>query len=302
MRCSLLYLVTLAAWMVASTAVPGRGDEGEKPADAEKHELRYKFKPNELIRWRVEHRAKVRTTISGTTQTAETESFSTKLWKVQAVDSKGVVTFEHSVENIQMRQKLTGRQEELYDSSKDSIPPPSFQDVAKNVGVALSNIKMNPHGKILHRKNIRPQPTDGQMTIPLPEEAVAIGHTWSVPLDVDIKLDDGVVKKIKTRQQYKLQDVKNGIATIHVQTVILSPVRDPAIEAQLIQHESLGNVRFDIDAGRVIAQQMDLDKQVNGFRGETSLMHYETRFVETLLPGTQAASKPGRPIGPSLKR
>ena len=268
------------------------------PATGEKYELKYQFKPGEALRWKVEHRAKVRTTISGTTQTAETESFSEKVWRVKAVDAQGVVTFQHSVDIVQMRQKLTGRQEETYDSSKDTVPPAAFQDVAKNVGVPLSEIKMDALGKVLHRENFRPQPTDGQLTIPLPAEPVPVGHTWSVPLELDIKLDSGVVKKIKTRQQYKLEDVKTGVAKISLETVILSPVRDPVIEAQLIQRETSGSIRFDIDAGRVLSQQMDLNKQVNGFRGETSLMHYETRFSETLLPASAKVARPSKPAGP----
>ncbi|MBU4399072.1 MAG: hypothetical protein KKE86_07010, partial [Planctomycetes bacterium] len=34
-----------------------------------KYTLRYQYKPGETIRWRVEHRSKVRATVSGSTQT-----------------------------------------------------------------------------------------------------------------------------------------------------------------------------------------------------------------------------------------
>jgi hypothetical protein len=64
----------------------------------------------------------------------------------------------------------------------------------------------------------------------------------------------------------------------------LTPISDPAIEAQLIQRLPSGSVRFDIAAGRVIAQQMDLDKRVIGFSGPASSMHCLTRLTEELLP------------------
>ena len=69
--------------------------------------------------------------------------------------------------------------------------------------------------------------------------------------------------------------------------------------AQLIQRASQGTIRFDIDAGRVVSQQTDLDKQVFGFRGEASTMHYETRFAESLMPAGETAARP-KIAGPEL--
>ncbi len=50
-----------------------------------------------------------------------------------------------------------------------------------------------------------------------------------------------------------------------------------------MQREAAGRVRFDIDAGRILGQQMDIDKHVVGFRGDASSLHCLTRFTETLL-------------------
>ena len=113
-----------------------------------------------------------------------------------------------------------------------------------------------------------------------------VGHTWSLPQDIDIPLETGGVKRIKAIQQFTLEDVKTGVATIRVSTEILTPITDPAIESQLVQRESAGRVRFDIDAGRILGQQMDIDKHVVGFRGEASSIHYVNRFSEQLLPET----------------
>ena len=50
-------------------------------------------------------------------------------------------------------------------------------------------------------------------------------------------------------------------------------------------------MRFDIDAGRILAQEMEVDKGVVGFRGEASSIHYLTRFSEefTASPSPVAA-------------
>jgi len=122
------------------------------------------------------------------------------------------------------------------------------------------------------------------MSIPLPNEPVPVGHTWSLPVDIDIPLEGGAVKKIKAVQQFTLEEVKTGVATIRVSTDILTLITDPAVESQLIDRETSGRVRFDIDAGRIIGQQMDVDKHVVGFRGDASSIHHVMRFSEQLLP------------------
>lgn len=294
-RILILALCVFCGTRAASLAADDNS-AADKNAPAGKHLLRYKFSPGEIIRWQVEHRAQVRTTVSGTTQTAETYSGSVKVWQVSQVSPQGEATFVHSVESIDMRQKLTGRQEVSYNSQTDAATPPGFEAAAKSVGVPLSLIVLDTRGTIVRREQKQAQPnSQAQITLPLPEQAVAAGDQWDQPSDIELPQKDGSVKKIKTRQRFTLNSVENGVATIHIETQVLTPVHDPAIEAQLIQHETEGNVRFDIEQGRVIGQQTDLDRHVVGFQGDASSLHYVTRFVEKLLPKQQAtAAKPMR--------
>jgi hypothetical protein len=277
--------------------------------ESEKYTLRYKFHPGEVLRWQVEHQSKVRATVSGTTQTTETLSDSVKAWRVADVLPDGTATFEHRVEWVDMRQILTGRKEVRYDSRTDTKPPAGFEDAARSVGVPLSVVKIDAKGRVLHRQDTKPRPAgapaksapanatpqnEGWLTIPLPEEPVTVGHTWSLPQDIDVPLPDGTVKKVKAVQQFVLESVQTGVATIRVSTQILTPITDPGVESQLVQRESAGTVRFDIDDGRILGQQIDIDKRVVGFRGEASSIHYVNRFSERLLPeGARTAEKRG---------
>ncbi len=287
-------------------------DSSAKAADAdsakphaEKYTLRYQFKQGDSMRWQVVHRAKIQTTVSGTSQTAETLSSSVKLWRVVKAEPGGPTTFEHLVESVDMRHKLSGRQEVHYNSQTDKKPPAGFENVAQSIGVPISIVTIDPTGQIL-RRDRKPAKAaaenDGQITIPLPEKPVAIGEDWSFPYDIDVTLEKGGSKRVKTLQQFTLEGVKTGVATIRVATQILTPIRDPAIQAQLIQRESNGTVRFDVDAGRILSQQMDLDKQVVGFRGPASSLHYTTRFTEELVDKpAQTAAKP-KPGEKELKK
>jgi hypothetical protein len=285
-------VAALATMAVVATFYPGASGA----AEPEKYTLRYKFQPGETLRWDVEHRTNIRTSVSATTQTAETLSVSVKRWQLREVRADGAATFEHSVERVDMRQKLAGRSEVRYNSETDAKPPVGFEDVAKSVGVPLSIVTMDARGKVLHRQRRNAKTpaandaahdlaqNESAMTIPLPEEAIALGHTWSIPQDIDVPLESGGVKRVKALQQFMLEEVKTGVAMIRVSTEILTPITSPAIESQLVQREAAGQVRFDIDAGRILGQQLDIDKHVVGFRGDASSIHYVNRFSERLLP------------------
>lgn len=282
----LVGLMVLAAVAVADS--PDKTAEVKTPA---KYTLRYRFQPGETIRWKVVHRARVDASVAGTSQTTETVSSSIKVWKIKEVRPDGAATFEQWVENVDMWQKLSGRMEVRYNSQTDKTPPVGFENVAKSIGVPLSKTTIDPLGKILRREHLVARPAaqhEGLITIPLPESPVAIGETWSFPCDIEIPLEGGRIKTIKSRQSFTLEEVKDSVATVRVATQILTPVNDPAIEAQLMQRDSSGTVRFNIEQGRVVGQQMDTDKRVVGFRGQASSLHYQTRFTEDLLPSTPA--------------
>jgi hypothetical protein len=52
-----------------------------------------------------------------------------------------------------------------------------------------------------------------------------------------------------------------------------------------------GTIKFDIDAGRLIHKQMDLDESVLGFAGADSHMQYLARLTEEPLKAETARAK-----------
>ncbi len=271
---------------VATGFATAAEDASLEQESSQQYLLRYRFKPGDQIRTKVVHQASVRTTIEGTSQTAKTVSVSVKVWKIVDIDSEGRVTFEHAVEFVDMKNDVTGRETVSYDSRKDNDPPAGFEDVARRVGIPLTRVVMDETGSLTQRKELASgATTPTQLVLPLPKEKIAIGSTWTFPDDVVVNLRNGSSRKIKCRQRFELLSVEDGIAKISIATQILTPIRAyPEIEAQLVQRESEGIIQFDMETGRVVAQQIDLDRRVTGYPNAKSSMHYRTRFTETALP------------------
>jgi hypothetical protein len=264
-------------------------------AAAQEYELRYKFRVGEVIRTNVVHLATTETTIQGNTQESKSRSSSTKVWKITEVSDEGVITFEHSVEKIDMWQQVTGRDEIKYNSEIDEKAPPEYQPAAETVGVTLAVVSVDSSGEVLSRHDDKPAFHFGlgQITTPLPKQKVKIGDQWTFPTEIVVALPSRQVKRIKTQQLFTLVSVKTGVATISVRTQVLTPINDPKIESQLVQQLTNGTIRFDIDAGRILTRQMDWDETVVAFNGADSSLKYLARYTEDYVPAVkEVASKP----------
>lgn len=298
-----LAMLVLAASPLSAGDAPEKARSASAAVGAENgeatHLLRYKFTPGEVCRFKVTHLTTVDTKIRGASETAKTRSVSTKVWKIAGVDPQGNITFTYTVEDASMWQQLSGRPEVRYDSTKDKTPPPGYEYVAESVGEAMATVTIAPTGEILRREHARPQfnPNIGELTIPLPSHAVKIGESWSKEGELPIRLPAGTVKRIKTRHFFELKKVQTGVATIEARTEVLTPVDDPVVQSQLVQRVKHGEVKFDVDAGRVLQQQMDIDETVIGFSGPDSIMKYLARLSEEMIPQENVA----RTAGPAVQ-
>jgi hypothetical protein len=323
MKTGLSYATLLAALIVLSLfsacVMAARGDDTAKastakaapPKAADKdiaaelerakqrlgpsYTLAYKFAAGEQFRTKVVHLDTVETKIKGVTQTTQSRTVSTRVWRIKSVEASGQIVFENVVERVQMWNSVSGQPEVSYDSRTDEKPPAGFDQIAASIGRVLATVTIDPHGRILARENAQKHfnPGIGELTIPFPNTPVKGGASWSIPEELKLTSEDGSVKKIKTQQQYKLEKVETGVATISIQTQVLTPVNDPKLQSQLVQRLQKGTIKFDLDAGRLIHKQMDIDEEVFAFQGADSHMQYLARFTEEPLKEETAAAAGG---------
>jgi uncharacterized protein DUF6263 len=295
-----LFAALIVLTLFSACVMAARGDDKDVTAELEKaknrlgpaYPLAYKFAAGDVFRTKVVHLATVETKIKDTEQTSKSRTVSTRLWRIKEVTPAGHIIFENVVERVQMWNSVTGQPEVSYDSRTDEKPPAGFEHVAGSIGRVLATVTIDPHGRILARENGQKQfnPGIGELTIPFPSTPVKVGATWSIPEELKLTADNGTVKVIKTQQQYRLDKVETGVATIGVQTQILTPVNDPKLQSQLVQRLQRGTIKFDLTAGRLLYKQMDIDEEVFAFSGAGSHMQYLARLTEEPLKEETAAA------------
>ncbi|MFM7242661.1 MAG: hypothetical protein ACKO40_00610 [Planctomycetaceae bacterium] len=245
--------------------------------------MRYRFVKGEAYPTRVEHRALTETTMNGVTQTVETMTDSTKTWTVVDVDAAGNATLEHSVDDVTMTSRTSDRGEIRWASGSGAEPPPGYELVPHSLGVPLVRLTVSADGRVLDRRELRPCPpaaTGDLVVMPLPEKAVAVGAEWTVPQDIVVEVPNGPRKAVRARLRYRLEEVDDGIATIAVDTTVLTPIDDPRLEARLLERIWDGRIRFDIAAGRILDRRTSIDRRVVGFGGPQSSVRYKASLEE----------------------
>ena len=277
--------LSVAAEPAESKSTPAKPAADVAPA-TEKYLLRYKFAMGEVLRYDVNHATKTRNNMEGHTQEVETQSESVKSWKVTDVLPNGEMEFIHVVEWVKMSNDSPDTKANVYDSRQEAAVPRGWEQVARAVGVPLSIVRISADGKVTHREQKHPQPKaqeDMPITLGLPEGKIAVGEKWSHPYDVTVQRKSGAGLQIQTRRVCQLREVKSGVAVIGVEYQILTPV-DPYVRAQLVERLTEGTVRFDVDKGRIVQQEHNVDKRILGFAGKASSMHFVSRLQERLLP------------------
>ena len=203
------------------------------------------------------------------------------------------VTIEYAIPSVNMWSESAPDTVVRYNSETDTNVPREYAAVAAMVGRPLATIQADSRGNIIERSDEEAE-TDfgtGGMLVPFPSEPIKVGAEWAHPSTVRVRLTDGKYKTMKTRHLYRLEKVVSGVAVISVRNQVLTPVPDARVQSQLLQKLTNGEIRFDIDAGRIQSKKWTWDESVVGFSGAASHMKYLAELTERLLPDEPLAQR-----------
>lgn len=283
-----------SALLIAGVA----GSVGVVAAEPTEVLLRHRLTADQTLRYRVTHVAKTNTRMNGSEEIANVHTVSTRAWRVTNANAQEM-TFDHVVETVAMTQQNGDADEIRWDSATGEKPPAVFSVVASQIGSPLATVTINPQGQEIRREDhggTKASLGMGKLTLAFPETPVSIGGAWSVPTEIQARLESGEAKTIKIRQVYTLEKISAGVATLAIKSETLTPINDESVSAQVVQQLSNGSLRFDVDNGYLLSKELVWDETVVGFQGANSMMEYRARMNEELIRDgdVQSASKPAR--------
>ena len=255
--------------------------------------MRYAFVPGTRLTSQVTHMATNYTKVNSSEENSSSRTVSHKTWDFIRCEN-GEFTFEYRITDIDMSQRVGSGAEIRYSSKQEEEPMPQFKEVAETVNELRSTVTIDEQGLIIARSDHKNPPNlgMGDITLPLPSDPVSIGASWESPRELRIQREDGSLKLVKFRELFRLEKVSAGIATISVRSEMITIINEPKEEAQVLQQLSDGTIKFDLDAGQMIAKNLEWDKRVVGFAGPGSVMEYSARLDEEVISSEVTASSP----------
>jgi hypothetical protein len=182
---------------------------------------------------------------------------------------------------VEVHQSQSGRDNAVYDSRRDKTIPPEFVNLTGKIGVPLARIKIDPQGATTKQpiREYEGSISENRIVIPLPDEPIAVGATWTVPDQIDLPQQNQTVKKIRIRHEFNMEKILTGLATVKFSTLTFTPLT-PKEESQLLENFSAGTMDLDLQAGHFIRHQATIDRHLVGVQGAADSIRYFSRVTE----------------------
>jgi hypothetical protein len=265
--------------------------------------LRYRFRANTSVHYRVTNTAVITQVNGSASAVVKNETRTEKHYDVTAVDGKGNALLEPVIDAVVLSAQFDGEPKKTYDSRSGKPPLRQFAGVAKTIGKPLVRLKIAPDGTLLQaipligrkvqaavvKQNGPATPSNDpskNFLVELPSKPVRVGDTWTDDrLKVKLKVDQSL-KLFRTfviTRAYRLVSVKDGRGTIRLTMFTKPPIREPQLQAQLVQRLLTGTIVFDIKRGVIVSRKLDADNEVFGYSGAQSKLHVKMTQIEQLV-------------------
>lgn len=291
MERSVALRMSLAAIVGLSLAVAAT--QAEETA-AKKYQLRYRFQPGSILHYTVHNESTIDVQVGTAADTVQHATESGRVLRVVSLTDDGAAVLEVSIEYVKLK---AGEIE--WDSRSGDDPPGGFSGIEETIGKPLVTITVSPTGELVaaEKGGVKAEAGDlddahFDLFPALPADPVAVGETWKEATQVDVMATPKLTRKVSLQRMYTLRGVQEGVATIDVRTIVLSPVRDPLEEGQLIQRTPSGSLRLHIDRGQLLERLLKIDNQVVGFQGPQTSLRVVGSRVESLSSEEKVATRP----------
>lgn len=275
----------------------GAGVGEDQEPKAEGYLLRYKFIKGEVQNYDVDHETTMVTTRPELMEKVRNDVQTRKTHRVVSVDSDGNGWLELAVETARMSAQFGEAEPLSYDSQKPEDCPQVYRHVRDIIGKPLAQVHVSPRGELLETKPLLGQnaldkaqalKADGTLAdeasrnflIEFPEQPIQVGESWENTFKVNVRVGQKLKQPVTMQRSYELVKVENDLATIKLRTVLITPIRDGMILAQLIQMTPEGTIVFDLKNGRMVSRTLTLDKTEVGVIGKNSSMHAKSKREE----------------------
>lgn len=277
-------------WCLAVAGLLGGATCVSVPAIAEEaktYTLRYQFVPQQSQHFISQNDTEYVVEFSQAKDTVLHTSMFLRQMTILSVAPDGAADVQLMLDRAYMTAK-NAEVDSVYDSTQTDQVPSEFAAVHQSLGKPI-NVRLTPLGKVLPAADGTTPAIQDDLFVAFPKDPVALGGTWKDNFEASIQVANGgmLFRQVKMQRRFTLNSVENGIATIAVSTVCLSPISDPFQESMLIQRKHSGVLKFDLEQGCLVDRLLKIDDKVVGNQGQGSALTVKLVKVDRQLSAAQ---------------
>jgi len=282
---------------VPESVEPARSAAVRETTDGQMYVLRYKFHKGQQFRFRTRQNSTTEAMLSERRKTDVSTVEQRRLFTVQSVRFPGLADLTMQYEYVQMQLQTDDQPPVVFDTRmKSEEVPEMFRLTSDRLrGSAVRYLLLTTGNVVVPTSaNVQsPVFSAESFLMPLPEKPVGVGNTWSHSHIVKVRVSRDISRSVDVLQSFRLMSVKDGIATISLNSSLPASGLTPSIKAQLIQVAPKGTMTFDIDRGIMTRKSWHFEQMVLNALGDDSMLTSTGEYLDEYVPaGSVAISLP----------
>lgn len=249
----------------------------------------FKWRPGQVLTYRVAQMTEAVETIGEKTMPTSTKLDLVKRWQVTEVDAAGTAVVQMTLVSLRMETKPPSGEVIVFDSA--NLPKSHEQlreEMSKYVGPPLTRVRIDNRGQIVEVKESKFGPEsrlqcDLPFKLVLPATALANNQTWERSYQIKMDPPQGAGEVYDATQTYSCKGVNNNLATIHITTTVKNAPEAAADKLPLLPLLREGDLQFDISNGLLRGVRYQFSQELPNHRGEGSKYQFKDTYSEDLV-------------------
>jgi hypothetical protein len=254
---------------------------------AQEASWQFRWQKGQVLTYQAEHKTNVEEVAEGSKVVSASKLSVVKRWQVVDVDAKGNATLQLSLAAMRNEQTRPSGEVLLFDSANPEKGTPELKEqMSKFIGQTLAVLRIDNQGRVLEVKQgsaASRYDAEPPFVVVFPAVAVKEGQTWLRPYNVTLDPPYGVGEKLEATQRCQCTAIAAGKATLAVANQFKSMPESVKDHVPLVQKMTAGQIIFDLQAGRMTAAQLNIDRTLMNHHGEGSSYHFQSSFTEQLI-------------------
>lgn len=246
----------------------------------------FRWAKGQVLTYKAEHVTSVIETAEGSKTATASKLNLIKRWQVTDVDGKGIATLQLSLDAMRTEQTRPSGETLLFDSANpDKSTPELKEQMARYIGVPLAVLRLDAQGRIVEVKQGQASKYEAEppFAVVFPPAAPAQGQSWLRPFPVTLDPPYGTGEKFEATQRYQCTKLEGPRATLAVTTQFKTLPAAAKDQIPLLQKMVGGEVLFDVQAGRLLQVQFNIERTLQNHQGEGSSYEFTSRYTEQLV-------------------